>query len=167
MPKKTSRSARALQPQRSATVGGERKNAARPLIVPDVSRLASDTSSLEVDTSQLSSPADSELSSAGIYDAPDMTTDETVVPSVMPTTREETRRPMSRESSSSVATRPTAINPASRRPYTRRTTAPVNRQATLSREEEYSFIRSDLVTVFALTVLMIILLVVLAFLLPG
>jgi hypothetical protein len=56
------------------------------------------------------------------------------------------------------------IRPASRRPYARRTTASANRQPALSREEEYAYIRSDLLTVFLLTVLMVIILVVLTIL---
>lgn len=47
--------------------------------------------------------------------------------------------------------------------YARRTTAPAARQHILSREEEYRFIRSDLISVTVLTILMLVILIVLTF----
>ena len=151
MPKKTSRPARALQAQRSATVGGVRKSTARPLVDLDTSRLAaSDVSDEEIDNSELGSL----LPSKAIYETPSPVINDTV-------SREDTTAMM--RDTNTTTTTTTTIRPAtsSRRPIGRRTTSPVQKQPVLTREEEYAFIRSDLVTVFVLTVLMIVALVVL------
>lgn len=141
MSKKTNRSVRALQAQRSSTMGGERKNTARPLVDLEKSSLAVDTSELAVNTEELESqavtPAKERAATArpGVYEAPSSGTTATVI-------------------------RPASSGP--RRPYARRTTA-VNRQPAISRQEEYEFIRSDLMAVFLLTVFLFIVLIVLTF----
>ena len=136
MPKKTSRAARTLQAQR----GVERKSAARPLVDPEDSRLIAGSQPLtngttlveETETERRVAPAD-------LASKPAASNLNLEIPAASTST----------------------IRPASRRPYARRTTANPNRQPVLSREEEYSYIRSDLLTVFLLTVLMVIILVVL------
>jgi hypothetical protein len=156
MPKKTSRSARALQAQRTSLTG-ERRTAARPLVDVNNSRLVAeaDTDSA-IDETASGFDADLEPKTAPVP-----------VPAI----------PTARAVSATTATRPVntpragsangsnVIRPASpgRRPVARRTTTTVSRGPAISREEEYAFIRSDLMTVFLLTVLMIIALVVLTF----
>ncbi len=152
MPKKTSRSARTLQAQRNSLTGGERKNLARPLLDLENSRFLPETGTMSGSPINGTSVADEPVATAtetlprerGIYQAPT----ENVAP-ISP------NRPLVGSGT---------IRPASsRRPYTRRTTVNPNRMASLSREEEYSYIRSDLLTVFLLTVLLLIVLIVLTF----
>lgn len=150
MPKKTSRSARALQAQRTALTG-ERRTAARPLI--------------DVNNSRLAAEADLEESSADLDIAPEPKT--APVPEPAMTARTVTvsgARSLNETRPAPTSNGSNVIRPAgSRRPIARRSTTVVNRAPAISREEEYAFIRSDLLTVFALTVLMIIALVILTF----
>lgn len=152
MPKKTSRSARALQAQRTALTG-ERRTAARPLIDVNNSRLVAEAD------------ADLEESSADLDIAPEPKT--VPVPEPAMTARTVTvsgARSLNETRPAPTSNGSNVIRPAgSRRPIARRSTTVVNRAPAISREEEYAFIRSDLLTVFALTVLMIIALVVLTF----
>jgi len=145
MPKKTSRAARTLQAQR----GIERKSAARPLVDPENSRLVADSARLD---SLPYSNGTTLVEEAEVEGANEVPGGLEVKPAITSVSREIP------------AATSSTIRPATRRPYARRTTANVNRQPVLSREEEYSFIRSDLLTVFLLTVLMIIILVVLTIL---
>jgi hypothetical protein len=155
MPKKTSRSARALQAQRTALTG-ERRTAARPLIDVNNSRLAAEA---EADTDLDEATPDLELPpepKTAPVPEPVLTAPRTV--SATGARPQTESRPTPASNGSNV------IRPAgSRRPIARRTTTVVNRAPAISREEEYAFIRSDLLTVFALTILMIIVLVVLTF----
>lgn len=152
MPKKTSRSARALQAQRTSLTG-ERKTAARPLIDVGSSRLAAEAQ--DQDTEELGQlDAVFEPKTAPV---PAMTSSNTLTTATRQATGTTGTRPSSPASSSNVM-RPAS---ASRRPMARRTATAVNRAPAISREEEYAFIRSDLLTVALLTILMIIALVVL------
>ncbi len=137
MPKKTSRAARSVQTQRST----ERKPAARPLVNPENSRLSAQAEqpNLSNNTITLVEEAEPELELADTKATPRIIAPE--VPAVA------------------------NLRSASRRPIARRTTLMANRQPVISREEEYAYIRSDLITVTALTLLMIVLLVVLTFIL--
>jgi Tfp pilus assembly protein FimV len=150
MPKKTGRSARIYQAQRGASTG-ERKSAARPLIDVQASNLAANSARVEVDNSDLSeeTAADAEV--------------EYTAPTNGVKTRPASPAVSNRESAETGSTRP--VGSSTRRPYGRRPTANTNRQPVLSREEEYAFIRSDLITVFLLTVLMIAILIILTFIL--
>ncbi|MBN9389649.1 MAG: hypothetical protein J0I20_16605 [Chloroflexi bacterium] len=152
MPKKTSRSARALQAQRTALTG-ERRTAARPLIDVNNSRLA-----VEAATDLDEATPDFEV-------VPEPKAAPVPEPVLTARTVSATgARPQSESRPTPVANGSNVIRPAgSRRPIARRTTTVVNRAPAISREEEYAFIRSDLLTVFILTVLMIIALVVLTF----
>ena len=139
MPKKTSRAARTLQAQR----GVERKSAARPLVDPENSRLLADSQPLTNGTTLVEeTEAERGVAPADLANKPAVSSLNLEIPAASTST----------------------IRPASRRPYARRTTASANRQSTLSREEEYAYIRSDLLTVFLLTILMIIIIVVLTIL---
>lgn len=144
MPKKTSRSARALQAQRTSLTG-ERKTAARPLIDVGNSRLAAEAQETE-ELGQFDTALEPKTAPV-----PVMTASNTLTTATRPATE-------TRPASSSNVIRPAA---ASRRPIARRTTTTVNRAPAISREEEYAFIRSDLLTVAILTILMIVALVVL------
>ena len=148
MPKKTSRSARTLQAQRT-NLSAERKTAARPLVDVNNSRLGAEANASE------------ELARLDAVFEPK------VAPVPAPALNGNA---VSTATRPATATRPTApassantIRPASpsRRPVARRTTTAVNRAPAISREEEYAYIRSDLMTVLILTVLMIVALVVL------
>jgi hypothetical protein len=155
MPKKTSRSARALQAQRTALTG-ERRTAARPLIDVNNSRLAAEA---EAATGLDEATTDLEM-------APEPKT--APVPEPVLTARTVSATGARSQNETRPAPAPNGSNvirPAgsSRRPIARRTTTVVNRAPAISREEEYAFIRTDLLTVFALTVLMIAALVVLTF----
>ena len=155
MPKKTSRSARALQAQRTALTG-ERRTAARPLIDVNNSRLAAEagtdfddaTSDLDVALEPKTAPVPEPVMTARTVSA-------------------TTARPLSeaRPGQPPVSGSPNVIRPAagSRRPVARRSSTVLNRAPAISREEEYAYIRTDLLTVFALTVLMIAALVILTF----
>jgi hypothetical protein len=139
MPKKTSRAAR-TQAQRS----GERRSPARPLVDPENSRLAADSTRPGNNSPSNGTALVEESALEGSIQA---TSSAEIKPAVrLP--HETTVRPAS-----------------SRRTYSRRSTTIASRQATISREEEYAFIRSDLVTVFFLTILMLAVLIVLTFIL--
>ncbi len=155
MPKKTSRSARALEAQRSATTGGERKNVAQPLVDLTTSNLSLNSSSLDVTAGPLQNAT---TNGHGIYDAPQL--DAPLKETEPKLVREAGTRTTA---NSTLLSRPSSgtIAPASRRPIGRRTTSPVNRQPVLTRDEEYAYIRTDLLTVFILTVVMIVALLVL------
>jgi hypothetical protein len=148
MPKKTSRSARALQAQR-ASLTGDRKNTARPLLDVGNSRLVAerptratlDQIDKEFETEPEAVPARKETSTA---------------------TRPVNETRSSLPANGSQIIRPANPSPA-RRSIARRTSTAVTRAPAISREEEYAYIRSDLMTVLALTVLMVIILVVLTF----
>jgi hypothetical protein len=148
MPKKTSRSARALQAQR-ASLTGDRKNTARPLLDVGNSRLVAerptratlDQIDKEFETEPEAVPARKETSTA---------------------TRPVNETRSSLPANGSQVIRPANPSPA-RRSIARRTSTAVNKAPLISREEEYAYIRSDLMTVLALTVLMVIILVVLTF----
>lgn len=162
MPKKTSRSARALEAQRSATTGGERKNAARPLVNLNTTNLSVNTGRVDLAPDPLET-SDTTATGHGIYEAPELAT--SVTEARITPAGQTGGRSMPRESNSTVMARP-VISPATgRRPIGRRTTNPVNRQPVLTRDEEYAYIRTDLLTVFILTVLMIVALIVLTFVL--
>ncbi|HEX2911271.1 MAG TPA: hypothetical protein VH186_10715 [Chloroflexia bacterium] len=138
MPKKTSRSVRAIQAQRSGAVGGERKNAARPLVDLETSRLAGNRAT----------------------NGTSLADDVEYLPSNESESEAESMNSMPESRGTVTAPRPSS---SARRPYSRRSTTAANRQPAISREEEYAFIRADLLTVFLLTALMIIILVVLTF----
>jgi hypothetical protein len=148
MPKKTSRSARALQAQRTS-LPGERKNTARPLLDVGNSRLVAESNSGE-ELGQLDAVFESRqgqvngLNGGGIATA---------------------TRPHNEARSNLPENGTSVIRPASssRRPIARRATTTQSRAQTISREEEYAYIRSDLVTVVILTILMLIVLVALTF----
>jgi hypothetical protein len=148
MPKKTSRSARALQAQR-ASLTGDRKNTARPLLDVGNSRLVAerptratlDQIDKEFETEPEAVPARKETSTA---------------------TRPVNETRSSLPANGSQVIRPANPSPA-RRSIARRTSTAVNKAPLISREEEYAYIRSDLMTVLILTVLMVIVLVVLTF----
>jgi hypothetical protein len=148
MPKKTSRSARALQAQR-ASLTGDRKNTARPLLDVGNSRLVA-----ERPTRAALDQLDKEFEAE---------------PEVAPARKEfsTATRPVNDTRSSLPANGSQTIRPASssptRRSIARRSSTAVNKAPLISREEEYAYIRSDLLTVLALTVLMVIVLVVLTF----
>lgn len=142
MPKKTSRAARTMQNQRE----GERKKvgAARPLVAtPSV---LADSDNNNITTVELPGGIESEA----VQEVP-----RRVAPAPAP-----------------VATTPVAqdaIRPATPVPSRTRGPLPNRRfagpkQPAISREEEYAFVRSDLRTVFILTVLMIVALIVLTIL---
>ncbi len=176
MPKKASRSARALQAQRGSLAGGERKMAARPLIIPENSRLNVATTEVGANgrrgvyETPTATATETEVERSGIYDAPavEETTDaiESLPLSAALARPRATPARTITNGSGSVAATGTVNRPASasRRPVARRSTT-VTRQPEISREEEYAYIRSDLLTVFLLTVLMIIVLIVLTFVL--
>jgi hypothetical protein len=154
MPKKTSRSARALQAQRTALTG-ERRTAARPLIDLNTSRLAAEAEA----ATGLDEPAtDLEM-------APEPKTAPVPEPALTARTVSATgARPQTETRPAPPSNGSNVIRPAgSRRPIARRSTTVVNRAPAISREEEYAFIRTDLLTVFGLTILMLIVLVVLTF----
>lgn len=166
MPKKTSRSARALQAQRSSLTA-ERKTAARPLVDLSSSRLATEA---DTDTDAEIEDTDADTGLETNLGEMDAVFEPKTAP--VPVSAVTARTVSATASRPTGATRPApatngsnAIRPASasRRPVARRTTTVVNRAPAISREEEYAFIRTDLLTVFALTVLMIIALVVLTF----
>lgn len=150
MPKKTSRSARALQAQRTS-LAGERKNTARPLLDVGNSRLVAEPTTGESET----------------LDQMDKVFEAKPEPVSALNGLSTAARPVNQARSSLPANGSNTIRPAnaasSRRPIARRTTTAVNRAPAISREEEYAYIRSDLLTVLALTVLMVIALVVLTF----
>jgi hypothetical protein len=148
MPKKTSRSARALQAQR-ASLTGDRKNTARPLLDVGNSRLVAER------------PTRAALDQMDkVFEAE---------PEAVPARKETSTatRPVNETRSSLPANGSQVIRPANpspaRRSIARRTSTAVNKAPLISREEEYAYIRSDLMTVLALTVLMVIILVVLTF----
>lgn len=149
MPKKTSRSARALQAQRTSLTG-ERKNTARPLLDVSNSRLAAQATATE-EPDQLDDVFEPKPEPVSTLNGNAVTT---------------ATRPAIETRSSSPASSPNTIRPASstRRPIARRTATAVTRAPAISREEEYAYIRSDLFTVLILTVLMVIVLVVLTIL---
>ncbi len=141
MPKKTSRAARTLQTQRGGVASGERKSAARPLIDIENSRLVAEN----LGTSATNGTA---------------LADESPVTSVdVAPVRVTTSPDLSQNMTSAV--RPNSA----RRVYSRRTATTVTRQPALSREEEYAYIRTDLLTVLLLTILMVAALVVLTIIL--
>jgi hypothetical protein len=91
-------------------------------------------------------------------------------PEVAPARKEisTATRPVNETRSSLPANGSQVIRPASssspaRRSIARRSSTAVNKAPLISREEEYAYIRSDLMTVLVLTVLMVIVLVVLTF----
>ena len=156
MPKKTSRSARALQAQRTSPTG-ERRTAARPLLDVNSSRLAAEADTdFEENTTGLEAGLEPKTAPVPV---PTMTTARTVSGTTA-------TRPVSMPRPSTPSNGSNVIRPANptRRPVARRSTTTGTRAPAISREEEYAFIRSDLMTVFALTVLMILVLVVLTFL---
>ncbi len=152
MPKKTSRSARALQAQRTS-LPGERKNTARPLMDIGNSRLAAQA------------PASEEL---GQMDAVFEAMPEPVSALNGNGNAVKTApRPLSETRSSLPVNGSNSIRPATpiRRTVTaRRASTVVNRAPAISREEEYAYIRTDLLTVLLLTILMVAALVVLTIL---
>lgn len=160
MSKKTSRSARAPQPQRSATVASERKNAARPLINVENSRRAiDDLSPLE------SSPAtfvSSDPENPVVKELEFKPTSRPVNGNGAVSLEKKSGVTLEKERSEGeqLGSRPVA---SARRPYNRRIAPNTTRQPTISREEEYAFIRSDLLAVTLLTILMFILLIALTF----
>ena len=156
MPKKTSRSARALQAQRNSLTG-ERRTAARPLLDVSNSRLTA-----EADTGDEVNLADLDP----VFEPKTAPVPVQAAPAARTVSATATARPLSAPRPAASAPGSNVIRPASagRRPVARRTATAVNRAPAISREEEYAFIRIDLLTVFALTALMIIALIVLTFL---
>jgi hypothetical protein len=146
MPKKTSRSARALQAQRTSLTG-ERKNTARPLLDVNNSRLAAEATAT-AELGQLDAVYEPKPEPVSALNGNAVST---------------ATRPAIETRSSSPASSLSTIRPASstRRPIARRTSTAVTRAPAISREEEYAYIRSDLLTVLILTILMVVALVVL------
>ncbi len=151
MPKKTGRSARALQAQRTS-LPGERKNTARPLMDIGNSRLAAQA------------PASEELGQMdAVFEAmPEPVSALNGNGNAVTTAT----RPLSETRSSLPVNGSNSIRPATplRRTVARRASTVVNRAPAISREEEYAYIRTDLLTVLLLTILMVAVLVVLTIL---
>jgi hypothetical protein len=140
MPKKTSRSARTQQTTQ------KRQMAARPI--------GAAGSSFTLDNEEIDAP---ELDTTEPLEIPEEKIE------VLPERPSTPLRPMMATTTSETMDRPARTGV---RPVARRFTNPAAAKLPpISREKEYTFIRSDLITVAALTTLMIILLVVLALLL--
>ena len=135
MSKKTNRSVRGLQTQRT---GLERKSAAQPL------------------------GSNASLGNLGFTWTPTPSDAAAPVPT-LPIPERTSTIGLTQEIARSVTVNATST--PTRRTTARRSTTVVNKVAAMSREEEYSYIRNDLVTVFALTLILVAVLIALSFVL--